>query len=124
MYGLWGSLFYLVLIQTTAFEQVKETLNKLLENRKSRLFVWIREKLFEKEIVTISPMLIVFIFIVGSPLSGVPIIRLAYPKEKFWKGLVIVWIGSIAEVATWFLPVYGGGLSLIKAFLASIGIAF
>ncbi len=123
LYGLWGTLFYLVLIQTISFEQVKETLNKLLEKRKNRLFIWIREKFFEKEIVTVSPMLIIFIFIAGSPLSGVPVIRLAYPKEKFWKGLVLVWLGSIAEVATWFLPVYGGGISLIKAFLVWLGVA-
>lgn len=121
MYGLWSSLFYLILVQTSAFEQVKDMLNKLLERRKSRFFIIIREKLFDKEVVTISPALIVFIFIVGSPLSGVPAIRLAYPKEMIWKGFGMVWLGAVVEVATWFLPIYGGGLTLLRAIFTWMG---
>lgn len=121
VFGIWGSIFYLLLLETESIERVREKIHDLLSKRQSKLSIWLRKKFFIKgEPVHLSPVLTLLIFIIESPLSGAFIIRLAYPKNLKWKGLMWVWLGAFAEVATWFLPVYGGGISLIKEIISRI----
>ncbi|MEX0587320.1 MAG: hypothetical protein WD159_01000, partial [Patescibacteria group bacterium] len=46
-------------------------------------------------------------------------VRLSFPRERWVAGLLWVWIGTAAEVATWFLPLYGGA-SLVIRFVVSL----
>lgn len=122
LYGIWGTLFYIILLQSDSFEHLKGFLDRFLEKKKSKVFVWIRKRFVEEtEISVTSPLLIMLVFIAESPLTGVPLIRFDYPKEKFWLAIFWIWVGSLVEVATWFLPVYGGGISVVRGFLSWLG---
>lgn len=117
VFGIWGTIFYLILLQTDSIEKIREKISSLLEKKQGKMSTWLRNRFFTAgESVKLSPILTIMIFVIESPLSGAFIVRMAYPKEKIWQGLMWVWIGAAAEVATWFLPVYGGGFALLKTF--------
>ena len=122
LYGLWGTIFYLVLLQSDSFEHLKGFLDRFLEKKNGKVFVWLRKKFVaETEKSVTSPLLIMLVFIAESPLTGVPLIRFDYPKEKFWTGIFWVWMGAVLEVVTWFLPIYGGGFTAVKGLLSWFG---
>lgn len=116
LYGVWGTVFYLFLLQTNSFEHFRNTAGQFLEKKQGKFFKWLHDKIVDHgKGADISPLFIIFVFVVESPLTGVPLIRFAYPKEKFLFGIFWIWVGAVAEVVTWFLPIYGGGFSLVKA---------
>jgi hypothetical protein len=116
LYGVWSMIFYLILLQTEAFEHFRDFAGRFLKDKRGKIFIWMKLKLFpEGKMPSVPPYLILFVFAVESPLTGVPIVRYAYPKDKFLIGLFWIWLGSIVEVTTWYLPIYGGGLSVIRA---------
>ena len=117
IYGVWGTVLYLLLLQTDSFEKLPENVNHFLENKNWKVVVWLRKKIANRKI-KITPWWIVLVFIFESPLTGVPLIRLTYPRERWLIGLSWIWFGALLEVVTWFLPVYGGGMTLIKFILA------
>lgn len=119
MYGVWGTVFYLILLNTDTYEVIKRKLDAIAEKKQWRVLIWLKN-LFSNHALKLSPAWIVIIFIAESPLTGVPILSLMYPKDQWVKGLLWVWIGAFIEVTTWFVPIYGGGLALIKGFVAVI----
>lgn len=123
LYAVWGVIFYLILLQTDSFENFKVTVEKFLEKRKGKVFEWLRKNFFEgKSHLEVSPIICMAMIVAESPLTGVPLIRFAYPKEKMWQGLMWVVIGSLIEVVTWYLPIYGGGFAAIQAIWIATGI--
>ncbi|OGC70962.1 hypothetical protein A3J33_00700 [candidate division WWE3 bacterium RIFCSPLOWO2_02_FULL_53_10] len=144
-FGIWGSILYLVLLQLDAFDQVRGLISQLTGEKKPRFFAriqlkifdlvaWIRRKGNGKEFARqlerkveeahagreiISPGWIMIVFMVLSPLFAVPLIRLSFPRERWAAGLMWVWIGTLVEVVTWFLPLYGGA-SIVVRFLISL----
>lgn len=116
IYGLWGTIFYLVLLETDSIETVREKISILLDKKPGKMKNWLKSKFFMPGVpVQLSPLLIVLTFIIESPLLGAFVIRLGYPKQYRLKGLLWVWIGALAEVVTWFLPIYVGGSTLLNA---------
>jgi hypothetical protein len=85
LFGVWGTIFYLILLQSESFDRIKTAL-------------------------------IMLIFIVQNPLVGVPLIRFSYSKKQVLSGVFWVWVGALLKVLTWYFPIYGGGLSLLRAF--------
>lgn len=123
LYFVWGLIFYIVLLQSDSIDGFKDLADKFLEKRKGKFFVWFRKNFIEgKERLSVSPIVCMLVFIAESPLTGVPLIRLSYPKNKFWKGVSWILIGSALEVLTWYLPIYGGGFSLIKWIATWLGL--
>ncbi len=115
LYWIWGIFFYLILLQSNLFDRFMVGLEHVLEKRKGKLFVWLKTKLFnDEDETTISPLLVLTMFVAESPFTGVPLVRLAYGADKKWTAILWITVGSILEVVTWFLPVYGLGFSTIK----------
>lgn len=118
LYIIWSLLFYYVLLQSEAFEHFKDYARDFLVKKRGKVFIWIRKKFFnESDRSSISPFLILLVFAIESPLTGVPLVRYAYPKNKYLIGIFWILLGSVIEVATWYFPIYGGGLSIIRAIL-------
>ncbi len=121
LYWVWGVVFYLILLQSNLFDRFMIGLEHILEKRKGKLFVWLKTKLFnDEDEATISSLLILTMFIAESPFTGVPLVRLAYGEDKMKMAILLITIGSILEVITWFVPVYGLGFSTIKVAFALI----
>jgi hypothetical protein len=118
LYIIWGVVFYLILIQSEAFEHFKDSAKNFLSKKNGKFYIWLRKRVFaDGNQTTISPLLIMLVFAVESPLTGVPLIRYVYPKNKVFIGIFWIILGSIIEVVTWYYPIYGGGLSIIQAAL-------
>lgn len=116
--GVWGVIFYIILLQSDSFEHFRDSTRDFLAKRHGRVFGWIRIKYFAKnDHSPLSPVLIMLIFVIANPLVGVPLIRYSYQKIIFWKGFFWIWVGAFAKVMTWYLPLYGGGLSIIMSVL-------
>jgi len=117
LFGIWGTIFYLILLQSNLFEHFRDTAGNFLKNRHGKVFDWIRQKYFAKnDHSPLSPFLIMLIFIVLNPLVGVPLIRYSLHKNDLWKGIFWILAGSILKVVTWYLPIYGVGFSMILSF--------
>ncbi len=115
LYWVWGVIFYLILLESDSFEHFKATLERLLEDKKGKMFVWLKKTFFHNgEQPSISPALIMAVFVIESPLTGVPLVRFAFARDRIWIGIFWITAGSVLEVLTWFLPIYGGGLAVIK----------
>lgn len=144
-FGVWGSVFYLILIRLEAFDQVRSFIAQLRGKKKPGFFARVQLKILDlasriirrkgngKELVArlekkmeeahagrevISPGWIMIVFVILSPLFAVPLIRLSFPREHWTRGIAWVWIGMLMEVATWFVPLYGG-VSIVIRFLVS-----
>jgi len=121
VYVVWGTVFYLLIMQGSVFEQAREKLIRLTPKKENRLLTWIKEKFTErKERALISPLWVMITFIVMGVLTGVLVVRISYPRQYLVKALLLIWAGCAVEVLTWFLPVYGGGLVLVKSVIAAL----
>lgn len=119
LYLIWSTIFYVILLQTDSFENVRERVNLLLKKKNWKLFIWLRRKLRSRSI-KISPWWIAVVFIVESPLTGVPMIRLMFPQKKWIAGMMWVIFGCALEVVSWYLPLYGGLFLLLKKFALTL----
>jgi len=118
LFGIWGTVFYLILLQSDSFEHFRDIAGNFLKNRHGKVVDWVRIKYFdENDRSPLSPVLIMLIFIIANPLAGVPLIRYSYQKGDFWKGFFWIWAGALLKVMTWYLLIYGIGLSLIMSAL-------
>jgi hypothetical protein len=117
LFGVWGTIFYLILLQSESFDRIKNSVESFLSNQSGKVFLWIR-KVYHSQAdqSAINPALIMLIFIVQNPLVGVPLIRFSYSKKQVLSGVFWVWVGALLKVLTWYFPIYGGGLSLLRAF--------
>ena len=140
-YLIWATVFYLLILRPTAFSWVRARLAKLLpsgparkENRflawigrlLKRVFGWL-DRVFSRSEgeVLVHPILILLYFAASGVLSSVVLVRLAYPKKLFLKGLALIWVGCVVEVVTWPLPLLGGGFAVVESFFRNVlGIAF
>lgn len=118
MLGVWGVIFYIILLQTDSFEHFRVSVGNLLKKQHGKVFETIRKKYFdENDHSSISPVIIMLAFLFENPLLGVPLIRYSFPRNAFLKGFFWVWIGAIIKVSTWYLPIYGGGISIFRSVL-------
>ena len=120
IYGIWGTIFYLLLLQAKSFDKVNEYIIRLLEKKDWKIFVWLRKKLENRNGLQISSGWIALVFVIESPLTGLPLIRMKYPRKIWWLGIIWVWIGALIEVTTWFVPLYGGGMEIFKMIVAFV----
>ncbi len=98
------------------FDRARERLAHLQPQKEYRLLTWIKSKISRYEdLIQVSPLWTLVTFIVGGVLTGVLVIRFVYSRKYWGKALLLVWIGCAVEVLTWFLPLYGGLFSLVRA---------
>ena len=116
VYGVWGSVFYLLILRGRVFDQARERLAHLQPKKEYRILTWIKGRLARYEdLIQVSSFLTLAAFVVGGVLTGVLVVRFAYSRKYWGKALLLVWAGCAVEVLTWFLPLYGGMFSLVKA---------
>jgi len=120
VYGVWGTVFYLLILRGRVFDRAREKLAHLQPQKEYRILTWIKSRLSRYEdLIQVSPLWTLAMFVVGGVLTGVLVIRVVY-SQKYWrKALILVWAGCAVEVLTWFLPLYGGLFSLVRVVLAN-----
>jgi len=115
VYGVWGTVFYLLILRGRVFDRARERLAHLRPQKEYRVLNWIKSKLSRYEdLLQVSPLWTLVTFVVGGVLTGVLVIRFAYSRKYWGRALLLVWVGCAVEVLTWFLPLYGGVFSLIR----------
>lgn len=139
VYAVWGTVFYLLILfgGEGVTQKVQEIIGRWSQRKDSKIlsWVWVRKTLgwiqgalawFQKIIPLVqeklgrtAPLGVLATFIVMGVLEGVLLIWVSYPRKFLGKALLLVWVGCAVEVLTWFLPVYGGLLALVRALLAS-----
>ncbi|KKW25094.1 MAG: hypothetical protein VE99_C0003G0019 [candidate division Kazan bacterium GW2011_GWC1_52_13] len=124
-YGIWSTVFYLLILRGTVFDRARARLASLVPKKENRFFSWVKRTFLKKEQVLLPPWVILVNFAILGVLSSVLLVRLSYPKSQALKGLGLIWVGCAVEVLTWFLPVYGGLAAAFSTFLREVlGIAF
>lgn len=139
VYSVWGTVFYLLILSggDWATERMQERIAQLSQRKESKIlsWLWVRKTLgwiqgaiawlqkilprVREKLGRIAPLGVLATFIVMGVLEGVLLIWISYPRKFLGKALLLIWVGCAVEVLTWFLPVYGGLLTLVRALLAS-----
>jgi len=121
VYVVWGTVFYFLILQGSVFDKVREKLTHLAPKRENRIITWLKRKFSGKEDrILVSPWWVFATFVVMGVLTGVLVIRISYPRKYLGKALLLIWVGCVFEVLTWFLPIYGGGLVLAQKLIAAL----
>lgn len=107
--GIWGTVFYFLLLRESGFERARKYLSHFQSGGERGLVAWARNKFFKnhEEEVLLSPFWILASFIVLGALGGVFTIRLAYPRNGIVKALLLVWVGCILNAFFLVVVVYG-----------------